>query len=225
MNKGVLVGGGLGLLALAFLAGVWLTSPPAGSPEPAPVAPGASSPTVASAPAALGQSSPVPAGTPPEVGASGHAPAPASSAPSAQDPPWSAAPAAADGEGDGGERMSKEERRKVRAAVRIKMAELLAKGNSATLEDTQKLMDEVEALGQGQFDTRYFATMRKMIEHSARLQVLSKELGQISSQTTPQAEARRTAILAEIRDLGDRMNNGAQAMQSYTRDALVGKQP
>lgn len=223
MNKGVLVGGGLGLLALAFLAGVWLTSPPVGSPEPAPVAPGASSATVASAPAALGQPSPVPAGTQPDVGASGNAPAPASSAPPAQDAPWAAA--AADGEGGGGERMSKDERRKVRAAVRVKMAELLAKGNSATLEDTQKLMDEVEALGQGQFDPRYFATMRKMIEHSARLQVLSKELGQISSQTTPQAEARRTAILAEIRDLGDRMNNGAQAMQSYTRDALVGKQP
>ena len=225
MNKGVLVGGGLGLLALAFLAGVWLTSHPVEAPQSAPVAPGVSSAAVASAPAALGQPSPVPAGTPPDVGASGNAPAPASSAPPAQDAPWAAAPAAADGEGGGGERMSKDERRKVRAAVRVKMAELLAKGNSATLEDTQKLMDEVETLGQGQFDPRYFATMRKMIEHSARLQVLSKELGQLSSQNTPQAEARRTAILTEIRDLGDRMNNGAQAMQSYTRDALVGKQP
>ena len=225
MNKGVLIGGGLGLLALAFLAGVWLTSTPVEGPQSASEASGVSSATVASAPATLGQPSRQTTGAPADVSADHPASAPATSAPPAQAVPWSAAPAAEGAGGDGGERMSKDERRKVRAAVRIKMAELLAKGNSATLEDTQKLMDEVEALGQGQFDARYFATMRKMIEHSARLQDLSTELGQLASQKTPQAEARRTAILAEIRDLGDRMNSGAQSMQSYTRDALVGKQP
>src|SRR5690606_24450320 len=33
MNKGVLVGGGLGLLALAFLAGIWLMAAPVESSD------------------------------------------------------------------------------------------------------------------------------------------------------------------------------------------------
>ena len=226
MNKGVLVGGGLGLLALAFLAGIWLTTAPvetsdvqlesapvAGRDKPNPGAPGRSDFPPSSATAALPGPAPAVDSSPTNR-----------SAPPLQDAPWNA-PNPPDSKVPQAERMSQEERREVRSAVRAKMAELQAKGANATLADTKKLMDDIEALGQGQFDSRYFVIMRKTIEHSARIQVLSQELGQLTGKRTVEAEARRTAVLAEIRELGDRLNNGAQAMQSYANEALSGTQP
>jgi len=227
MNKGVLVGGGLGLLALAFLAGIWLMAAPVESSDeqrasapatvgvqPSRVAPGQPILPPSSAPAAE-------AGPAPAVGSS---PAHSASAAPSQDAPWNT-PKLSDSRADRAERMSKEERRAVRSAVRAKMAELQAKGSGAKLEDVQTLREDSEALGQGQFDTRYFAVMRKTIEHSARIQVLSQELGQLSGKKATDVEARRIAILAEIRELGDQLNNGAQAMQSYAREAVTGRQP
>lgn len=111
------------------------------------------------------------------------------------------------------------------AAVQAKVAALRAKGADVTLEDTRRLMDDIEALGQGQFDPRYFATMRKILEYSARVQALNKELSQLGTQTTPAANARKMALLAEIRDLADRIHNGTQALQSYTPGALAPTPP
>lgn len=227
MKKNLFVGGGLGLVVLAFLAGIWFGSASVDSSSEQP------SSTVLAASYALN----------PPVSESFTSPPSSVSVPLVEPVlPGAAAPVTRTLTGplqealsdlpfpsgstpESSEPMSKEERRKIRTAVRAKMAELLAKGTSATLEDTQKLMDDVQALGQGQFDTRYFATMRKIIEYSARAQVLNKELIQLTAQKTPEADARKTVILVEIRDLADRINNGAQALHSYSQDALSGKQP
>lgn len=224
MNKGVVIGAGLGVLVLAFLAGIWFASSPSTSTSFSADTPGVQAVPHSRAPEAL-IAPPSPASVAPLQKAPWNSPVPSESGGSA-DSAASAESAESAGSATGhSEPMGRDERRKVRAAAQAKMAEFQAKGAGVTLEDTQKLMDDVQALGQGQFDARYFATMRKIIEYSARMQVLNKELGQLTAQKTPQADARKMAVLAEIRDLGDRINNGAQAMQSYSREALSGKQP
>ncbi|MBE0588597.1 MAG: hypothetical protein IH617_11200, partial [Hydrogenophaga sp.] len=108
--------------------------------------------------------------------------------------------------------------------IRAKVNELLSKGPQLSLAETQGLLDDIEKLGQGQFDPRYFQVMRQMIQHSAQTQRLSAELNRIAQSTAPQDVARRQAILGELREIGDHMAKGAQTMQSYSRDLLAGQQ-
>lgn len=218
MNKGVIVGGGLGLLLLAFLAGVWL-SRPASEPGLVVARPGAPQIRLPAggaldAPAGLpGSPANVPApstGTAPPgpgLGAEGSA------------APWTVAPQAQ----ASGPALTREQRRQIRVRIRVKVNELLSKGPQLSLAETQGLLDEIETLGQGQFDPRYFQVMREMIQHSVTTQRLSEELGRIAQSTAPQDVARRQAILGELRDISDRMANGAKTMQSYSRDLLAGE--
>lgn len=227
MNKGVLAGAGLGLVLLAFLGGYWLannaaaptagtasapssvtTAGPAGSASstPSAVAPGApvsSAPAVSSSPA--GEPAPSVAGAPLQGGAgmSPSAPAP------------------------GGSKLSPEERRQLRASIRAKLAALQAKGPNVTIAEVQAVMDEVEQLGRGEFDPRYFKAVRDMLGYSAQVQTLSKELQSIASSSNPKDVARRQAILTEMRELSDRISQTSAAVQSYARplSAPTGKQP
>ncbi len=219
MNKGVLVGGGLGLLLLAFLAGVWLSRP---APEPVPAAalPAAPQlrPPASSAlevPAGLSASpadAPAPSASPapggPEQGAEGNT------------APWAVSPQAQAG-GPGAPALTREQRRQIRTQIRAKVNELLSKGPQLSLAETQGLLDDIEKLGQGQFDPRYFQVMRQMIQHSVQTQRLSAELNRIAQSTAPKDVARRQAILGELREIGDHMAKGAQTMQSYSRDLLA----
>lgn len=220
MHKGMVIGAGVGLLLLVFLAGMWVNAPSLqapgtpGAPQPAPRAP------APAAPAASAQRPSTAAPAPEDSGAQDAA----GVAPRAQQRP-SDTPLDSAAAHPGRKRIDPQERRKIHAAVQAKMAALRAKGANVTLQDASTLMDEIEALGQGQFDARYFATMRKIIEYSARVQVLNKELSQIATQNTPAADTRKMALLAEMRDLADRIQNGSQALQSYARDALAEQQP
>ena len=105
------------------------------------------------------------------------------------------------------------------------MNELLAKGQKVTPTDTLAFLNDVEKLGQGLFDPRYFSTMREMVGYSARTQDLSRELNQVANSKAPKDIARQQAILAELRDIGDRISNGAAELQSYARDAATVKTP
>ncbi|MFC3685482.1 hypothetical protein [Hydrogenophaga luteola] len=220
MNKGVVAGAGLGLVLLAFLGGYWLAN--SGS-APAPAAGSASAPSpvtaagpageaassasgaastgapVTSAPAAAQSSAAEPAS--PVAGA----PAPGAAGPSA------AAPAA------GGSRLTPEERRQLRASIRAKLAALQAKGPNVSIAEAQAVMDEVEQLGRGEFDPRYFKAVRDMLGYSGRVQTLSKELQSIASSSNAKDVARRQAILAEMRDLSDQISQSAAQVQSYAR--------
>ncbi|MDO9253108.1 MAG: hypothetical protein Q7U48_16370 [Hydrogenophaga sp.] len=221
MNKGVLVGGGLGLLLLAFLAGVWL-SRPASEPGLGVARPGAPQIRLPA-----GGALDAPAGPP---GSSADAPTPSTSAAppgpglgaEGSAAPWTVAPPAQ--AQASGPALTREQRRQIRARIRVKVNELLSKGPQLSLAETQGLLDEIETLGQGQFDPRYFQVMRQMIQHSVTTQRLSEELGRIAQSTAPKDVARRQAILGELRDISDRMANDAKTMQSYSRDLLAGQQ-
>lgn len=219
MNKGVLVGGGLGLLLLAFLAGVWLSKPvlEQGPVAVLPAAPQVRSPAggAVDAPAGLPAS-------PADAPAPSTGPVPGGPGPGAEDStaPWAVPPQAS---GPGAPTLTREQRRQIRTQIRAKVNELLSKGPQLSLAETQGLLDDIEKLGQGQFDPRYFQVMRQMIQHSVTTQRLSEELGRIAQSTAPQDVARRQAILGELRDISDRMAKGAQTMQSYSRNLLAGE--
>lgn len=221
MNKGVLVGGGLGLLLLAFLAGVWLSRP---APEPGPVA---ALPAAPQARPPAGGAADAPAGLPASLAdapAASTGPAPGGPGLGAEGsaPPWALSPSPASG--PGAPALTREQRRQARAQIRAKVNELLSKGPQLSLAETQGLLDEIERLGQGQFDPRYFQIMRQMLQHSAQAQRLSAELNRIANSTAPKDVARRQAILGELREIGDRVANGSKTMQSYSRDLLAGQQ-
>lgn len=126
-----------------------------------------------------------------------------------------------------GSKLTPEERRQLRASIRAKLAALQAKGPNVTIAEAQAVMDEVEQLGRGEFDPRYFKAVRDMLGYSGRVQTLSKELQSIASSSNPKDVARRQAILAEMRDLSDKISQTSAAVQSYARplSAPAGKQP
>lgn len=225
MNKGVVAGAGLGLVLLASLGGYWLASngsaPVAGNPSAPLAAPGpaggaepaggtaSAGAAASSAPAAPSSSAAVPAQSGAVAPVQGAAGAP------------SAAPVA------GGSKLTPEERRQLRASIRAKLAALQAKGPNVSIAEAQAVMDEVERLGRGEFDPRYFKAVRDMLGYSGRVQALSKELQGIASSSNPKDVARRQAILAEMRDLSDQISQSAAAVQSYARPlpAPAGQQP
>lgn len=227
MNKGVVAGAGLGLVLLAFLGGYWLanngSAPTAGSPSaPPPVAApgtdgGAAATAGAASAGAAAPSAPAMPSTSAAVPAQSGAVAPVPGAAGAP----SAAPVA------GGSKLTPEERRQLRASIRAKLAALQAKGPNVSIAEAQAVMDEVERLGRGEFDPRYFKAVRDMLGYSGRVQALSKELQGIASSSNPKDVARRQAILAEMRDLSDQISQSAAAVQSYARPlpAPAGQQP
>lgn len=223
MNKGVLWGGGLGLLVLAFLGGFWLAGSNPGTPgdvKPALSAP-PSTPPPAGVAGAPGLSSP--SASSPLPGADGAAPATAA-APAAGQAPW-ADPSASAGPATARPAKSREERRKVREQVRALSAELQAKGTSVTMQDVRTYLDKVERLGGGEFDARYFNTMRQIVDQTARAQALNQELAKLSQSTAPADVARKQAILAELRDVSGKVSGGAAALQSYANEVAPGGKP
>jgi hypothetical protein len=228
MNKGVLIGGGLGMLALAFLAGVWFNTQ---IPEPLPTtAQGQTTTSQATAgvddpsgtPGAAVSAAPTPADLSSINGANGADSAVPGVAPSPDAAPWST-PLEELAKNPDKEPLTREERRAIRSKVRTKMAELLAKGQNVTPEDTQRFIDEIEAVGQGVFDPRYFATLREIVGYSAQTQALSKELGEIAYSKTPEDVARREEIMSEMTGIGARISSGTAALQSYARDIAADK--
>lgn len=109
---------------------------------------------------------------------------------------------------------AKERRRRI-AEVRAELAALRAQGMQASPEKLRALVDELEAISPPGFDPRYFSTLRSMLESSARVQALSAELDGLSKRTTPQDAARREAILAEMKILGERVSADARDLQRY----------
>ena len=227
MNKGVLAGGVLGVVVLAFLGGYWLANPSSRSAAPAEA--GRVSGAASSAAGAdLASPSKPAAGADGSSAAGGTSQAPWLNPPAAgAGRPGDAATASAAGAGAPVSAMSREDRRKVREQVRKKLAELQAKGPNVSIAEVQALMDEVEALGRGVFDPRYFQTMRQMLEQSARVQALGKELQAVASSSAPKDVARRQQILAEMRNLSDQISQGSLALQSYANATLAktAKQP
>lgn len=216
MNRGALVGGVLGVVVLAFLGGYWLANPASHSATPADA--GRSAGATSAAPGALTSPSNTTRAADGTPAAAGTPQAPWLNPPAAGAAVAGAAPVTP---------LSRDERRQVRDQVRKKLAELQAKGPNVTIAEVQSLMDEVEALGRGVFDPRYFQTMRQMLEKSAQVQALGKELQAIAPSSAPKDVARRQQILAEMRNLSDQISQGAAALQGYANATLAqpAKQP
>ena len=119
--------------------------------------------------------------------------------------------------------MSREERRQRRAQLRARLAQLQAKGPKAGIEDIRQALEEVERLGAGILDPRYFKAVRDMLGHAARADALSAELRQIGQSRKPQDLARQQVILAELREIGQRLSTTSQALQSYAPARTGGK--
>ena len=242
MNKGLLIGGGLGLGLLVLLGGYgFLTSSAptvkigptgASSAATAPLAPSQSPPqSQPQSAAAAASSTPQPAPDSTSAAPSAAGPAPLVNNKGAE-PTKSAqavAPPATSQQNTTEpvkpqKALSPEERRKIREQVQEKITAFRAKGTAVTMADTKKFLDDVQTIGQGQFDSRYFATMRQIVVQGEQVQNLNKELIQLSSDQSPKANARRAAIMAEMRDSSDRIATGAKSLQSTANDIVKGGQ-
>lgn len=237
MSKGVLIGGGLGLGLLGLLLGYgYLTSSapsiktslPAVSATASVSASGSgSAPVAASTPQTAAQAVPpspaessaaAPAVSSPTNQSVGVNKAAAASAPATLNQQNAAAP------GSPQKTLSPEERKKIREQLESKLAAFRAKGSAVTMADTKKFLDDMQALNQGLLDSRYFATMRQLVVQGEQVQNLSKELTQLASDQSPKANARRAAIMAEMRDSSDRISNGAKSLQSVANEMPKGAQ-
>ena len=110
--------------------------------------------------------------------------------------------------------LSAEERTQLNQQVEARIAAFSAKGAAVSMGDTRKFLDDIQTLGQGQFDSSYFSAMRQIVLQGQQVQGLSNELSQLASDRSPKAGARRTEIMAEMRDAADRISTGAKSLQS-----------
>lgn len=219
MNKGAIIGGAIGLTLLAFLGGYWLSAsaPEYRAPETSQAHTAPATQAASSAPAsAVGSVAPLAIQNNHSASVTADPtalPAPAIAPPASAGNPAQATPV--------NPALSKAERNRIRIEVRAKSRELLAKGQNVTTEETLAFIGDVEKLGQGLIDPRYFSTMREMVQYSARIETLNKELAQISKRTSPADLERQKQVLAEIRDLGNRITSGAAALQTYAKDTVA----
>lgn len=228
MNKGVWIGAGLGLLVLAGLGGYWLSLPE----SPARLSP--SDAQVSAVPPGTDRKSPAGSAVRAPEGASAEAGAPRAEAPAGVvQPPWVLPPGAAvagveAGQGTPGvnagatSALSREERRQRRAQMRARLAQLQAKGPSATIEDTRQAMADVERLGAGMVDPTYFRAIQDLLTQAERADALSAEYGRIAQSRKPQDVARQQAILAEFRAISQRTIDTSKIVQSYAATQMGG---
>lgn len=116
---------------------------------------------------------------------------------------------------DAASRAQAQERRRRLSEVRAEFNALRAQGMQASPEKMRALVDELEAVSPPGFDPRYFQTLRSMLDSSAKVQVLSAELQRMGQGTSPKDMARKEAILAELRVIGERVSTDARNLQSY----------
>lgn len=112
------------------------------------------------------------------------------------------------------EQLSEEERRKRTAQVRSEMSALLAQGGSVSPERAMALIDELERLSPGGAEVAHFRSLKSMLENTSKIQALNAELQRMSGSTAPEHVARRQAILAELRQLGERIAATAAEIQT-----------
>lgn len=229
MNKGILVGGTLGLLVLAGMVGYRLAGPSqdprletvragerAAEPfsQPGLVAPDAQ--VAATQPAGAAGESSAMDGT--QTGESGAAPT----------VPWLQVPADDGGKGAAGSTgiaLSKAERRQKRAQVREKLMQLRALGPKATIEDVRQVMADVERISDGVLDPHFIRSTRALVDEAARAEALSVEFRKVAQSQKPQDVARQKAILAELREVGHRMSTASRSLQAYTGHVETGGKP
>lgn len=118
---------------------------------------------------------------------------------------------------------NKERRRRLNE-VRAELNAIRAQGMKAPPEKLRALVDELESLSPPGIDPRYFQALRSMLESSAKVQALSDELQRLKGNGT-QEMARREAILAEMRTLGERVSADARSLQAYATPAAVPAAP
>lgn len=197
MNKNVWIGSALGLLALAVLAaGWWAWQGGSVTAHPEPPA------VMPNARSVVPTTPPLSQQPRPELGRASAAQESAAAARDAQ------------------------ARRKRLNEIRAEMSAITTKGAQASPAQVQALLDELQALTQGQFDPRYFQALREMLDGSAQVQVLNRELQALSSSTAANDIARKEAILAELRAISARISAAAVNLQTYAqRPAAQGKTP
>ena len=198
MRKGVLIGGAAGLLALAlvFAVGVWTWSSHAPEPVTAPAAGTVASPAASASGVkgpTLNRDVAVP-GAQASVEAASAVVAPASG-------------------------MNSQERRRRLTEVRARFAALTAQGPDASPTEVIAALNELESLSQGELDPRYFQALRVMLEGSAKVQALNRELKTISNSLDPKDVARRRVILEELPRVSEAMSVAAANVQTYARRA------
>ncbi len=115
-----------------------------------------------------------------------------------------------------------QERRRRLAQVRAEFNALRAQGVDAPPERMRAVLEELEALSPPGIDPRYYQTLRNMLEASARIQVLNKELQPLMKSTQPKDTARQKAIMDEMRTLGERVTAEAIKLQTYAPSVSSG---
>lgn len=134
-------------------------------------------------------------------------------------------PAAAPSVSGAASQAQAQERRRRLSEVRAELNALRAQGMKASPEKMRALVDELEVVSPPGFDPRYFQAMRSMLDSSAKVQALNAELQGIGQANSPKDMARKEAILAEMRVIGERVSADARNLQSYAPVAVTASSP
>lgn len=201
MNKGLILGGGVGLLLVAAMGGYWLASIDRSAPAE---------------PVASAARTTAPAVTTPQFAP----PTPATADLAATTAPWlnntpgdpTATPIPrVDLSGT-----NKAELQAQRAQLRERMKAIQTKGQNATLADARSLIDDIERMDPKVYDAQQVKALRQVLDYSERVQNLSKELSTLDNDKSGRANARRTEILAEMRELAVDITAQTKIIQSRT---------
>ncbi len=113
--------------------------------------------------------------------------------------------------------MSTKERRAKLAEVRKRLAALSAQGANASPAEVSAVITELEMLTAGDLDSRYFQSLRILMENTGKIQALNREAQVILSSTDPKDLARQQFIREELTRLSAVISAEAAKMQSYAR--------
>ena len=200
MNKQIWIGGGLGVLVLALMAGsFWMADRTANEAVPAS----------SSGRVSLGTNPPQPTAMPGAPSLGEQTP---QAIPSAQLNASSAVSKST---------LTIKERRARLAQLRSELNTLRGQGANASPAKMRALVDELESLSVS-MDKRYFDALRSMLENNAKVLTLSAELESLSKSKAPKDVARQQVLLTEMRAIGEQVQRDAQAMQIYAASVAAG---
>lgn len=219
MNKGVVIGGVVGLLVVAGLGGYLLTHSPV---DTAPVGAGTPAPQTSITQPAGTTDSNLPAATA-DTPLTGGMPSGNASGADTSLAPANPSLGTAGQTGDANTNatpMSRAERRAIRSAVNERMKALTAKGDKLTIAQIQAEMDQIEAMGKGMYDKVYFDGMREILTQIAEIQALNKQLATLKDEKGQSADQQRLALLAQIKERSAAMGTASAKLQQYALDQV-----
>lgn len=111
----------------------------------------------------------------------------------------------------------------MRAAIRAKMNELMARKSDMSIEDLRKFVEDLKAVSQGELEPEFLERMGQMFERTEQVNQLGQELKKVADSQAPQDRQRQREILNEMESLSQQIRLDAAAMQAIGQQRLASR--